>query len=508
MLRRTSVVAVLLILAMAGLAVAQSTLRGTREIVWAFHRDIANLDPAFVPGSPNYQVVMNVFDGLVRYSDTVIEVEPSLAKSWELSPDGRVYTFHLVDNAYFHKGYGQVTSEDVKFSLERIMDPAVASRYFGSVRNIERVVAVDPFTVEIHLTHPEPAFLVSVLAFRPGYIVSKRAVEELGAAFATNPIGSGPYVFESWSTGNELVLVANEEYWNGAPYFKRVTLRVIPEESLAAMALVNDEVNFFQVYAPETFALLQGMPGLEMNLVAGTWIHPIWLNTTRPPLDDVRVRRAIAHAIDKEGLTEAVSFGLGMPVESIIPPPMIGFTDDIPTYPYDLEVARRLLAEAGHAQGFELELVGRSDPDQVKISTVLQEQLAQVGIRLNVTLLETGAYSERMKQADTDLNIESIARFEPDQMVSEFLYSGSFPPGGNRSFYTGVDDLIEQQAVELDPVRRNELLAQIQRQVAEDVPGIMLYVLRQVSAYQDYIEGVVDNHGNWMTRFDRMYAAD
>ncbi|MGD9676210.1 MAG: ABC transporter substrate-binding protein [Candidatus Bipolaricaulia bacterium] len=508
MRRKLAGVSLLLLALVVVSVVGFGALKGTRTIVWAYQRDIANLDPSYIPGSPNYQVAMNIFDGLVRYQAHVIDVEPSLAKSFELSEDGLVYTFHLVENAVFHKGYGPVTSEDVKFSFDRIMDKTQASRYYGSVQNIAEVVAVDQYTVQIRLKSPQPSFLVSVVAFRPGYIVSKKAVEEKGKAFATDPIGSGPYVFQSWSPGNEMVMVANEEYWNGAPYFKKVTLKVIPEESVAAMALINDEVNFFQIYSAETVLSLQGAPRIEFNSVAGTWIHPVWLNTTRPPLDKVEVRRAIAHAIDKAALAEAVTFGVGLPVESVIPPPMIGFTPDVATYPYDPALARRMLADAGYPNGFDLELTGRSDPDQVKISTVLQEQLAQVGITLKVTLLETGAYSEKMKTCDTDLNIESIARFEPDQMVTEFLYSGSFPPGGNRSRYTAVDELAEKQTVENDRAERERLLALIQQQVAVDVPGIMLYVLRQVSAYQDYIKGVVDNHGNWMTRFDLMYAEE
>lgn len=506
---RMSFVVAMLVFMLVLTSFAQTGLEGKREIIWGYIRDIANLDPAHLPGSPNYQFAMNIFNGLVRYKSDQIDVEPSLATSWDLSEDGKVYTFHLRDDVFFHKGYGQLTSDDVKFSFDRILDPEEGSRYAGLLSSIEKVVAIDDLTVEVHLKAPEPAFLVSAFAFRPGYIVSRRAVEELGADFSTNPIGTGPYIFDSWTTGQEVVLVSNEDYWNGAPYFKKVTMKVIPEETVSSLALQKDEINYLMVREVETQLELMSAPNIAMIVVPGTQLVPLWMNTSREPLNDVRVRRAIAHAIDLEEFTDAVLEGTGFTTHSVIPPPMIGYTDDVVKYPLDLEKARQLLTDAGYpGGGFELELVYRATGIKPAVATILQSMLARIGIQVILTVVETGEYTERRKAGDTDLNIELLSRFEPNQILTELLHSSSFPPGGNISYYDGADDLIDQQSVETDPERRRELLQQIQKQIAEDIPGYMLSIKPLVSAFQDYIKGHPDNTGHWMARFDLMYAED
>jgi len=502
----TILLAVLLV-AVGGLQ-ATATCKGRQEIVWAYARDIKNIDPAFIPGSPNYQVALNIFNGLVRYKPHEIDIEPSVATSWDISEDGRVYTFHLRDDVYFHKGYGQLTSADVKFSIERIMDPAVGSKYYGAYRNVEEVVAVDDFTVELRLFEPEPGLLVSALAYRPGYIVCKAAVEEMGDAYGTNPIGSGPYYFDSWKPGEEVVLLANEEYWNGAPYYKKVTLKVIPEESIAVMALLADEVNYLMIRDPLSYEMLENNPSITMPLVPGTGLYPLWMNTSREPLDDIRVRQAIAYAIDQDAMATAIGGSLGQATDSFLAPPLLGYTADVTTYPYDPDRARQLLTDAGYVDNRPLELVCRSEGVKVQIATILQSYLADVGITVEVIILEEGAYEERRSKGTVDLNIESISRFEPNQQLTEFLHSNAFPPGHNISYYSAADALIEAQSVETDPVERIRIIGEIQKQVSQDVPVYMLFVMSEVSAWRSYIKGGASNTATWMPRFELMYEEE
>jgi len=471
-------------------------------------RDIKNLDPAFIPGSPNYQIALNVFNGLVRYKPHEIAVEPSLAESWEVSEDGRIYTFHLRDDVYFHKAYGQMTSEDVKFSFERIMDETVGAKYYGTYRNVEEIVAVDDFTVELRLFDPEPGLLVSALAYRPGYIVCKAAVEERGDAYATDPIGTGPYYFDSWKPGEEVVLLAFEEYWNGAPYYKKVTLKVIPEESIAVMALMADEINYLMIRQPLSYDVLKDVPTVTLPLVPGTGLYPLWMNTSRPPLDDVRVRKAIAYAIDQGTMAAAVAGDLGQATDSFLAPPLLGYTAEVTEYPYDPNRARELLVAAGYTDDRALELVARPTGVKPQIATILQEFLADVGITVDIVMLEEGAYEERRSKGTVDLNIESISRFEPNQQLTEFLHSDAFPPGHNISYYSAVDDLIEAQSVETDPVERLRIIGQIQMLVSDDVPIYMMFVMSEVSAWASYIKGGASNTATWMPRFDLMYEEE
>ncbi|MBI4278746.1 MAG: ABC transporter substrate-binding protein, partial [Armatimonadetes bacterium] len=289
------------------------------EIRVAYTRDYQSTDPAHIPGSPDYQAAMNIYGGLVRYKKDSTEVEPDLAERWTVSPDGKVYTFFLRRNVAWHEGYGRFTAQDVKYTLERIKDPATRSRYAKPLEVVERIEVVNDYTVRLILRQPYSGLLSAVLAFRPGYMVKKEAVEKLGRDFGLHPVGTGPFMFQSYRPRQEMVWVSNERYYFGAPQTKRVRWRVIPDEMAAGLALQRDEINYMIVRRPDVWRMLKGAPSVRMTETPSAGWQAVFFNTRRKPFDDVRVRRAIAHAINKDSIVFSVTQGMAKVGHSVIP---------------------------------------------------------------------------------------------------------------------------------------------------------------------------------------------
>jgi peptide/nickel transport system substrate-binding protein len=478
-------------------------------IVAAYFRDFRNLDPAHLPGSPDYQIAMNVYSGLVRYKLGSTEVEPDLAERWEVSDDGLVYTFFLRDDVMWHHGYGQFTAADVKYSLDRVLDPDTGSRYRASSSNIESVEVIDDFTVRITLQNPQASFLTTVLAFRPGYFVNKQALEDFGEDYQFNPVGTGPFQFVSYTPRQELVLEANPDFYRGEPAAKKIIWKIVPDENVIALALQRDEVNYTIIRNVQILQNLKQQSGLAYTETPTTGYWQFAFNTTREPLNDVRVRQAIAHAVNKSVFAETLLEGQGFPVDSVIVPGMIGHSSDVPTYDHNPDRARELLAEAGLADGFSINVVFDAGSEfGILMANALQQWLSDIGVELELIGLEAGAWTARRQSGDYDITISGTTRADPDQILSEQFHSSSFPPGGNQSYYGEVDDLIEAQRSAVDPAERNRILGEIQQKIAEDVPELALFAPVYVTAYQGNLSGDAPNHIHWMTLFEHIDFAE
>ncbi len=486
-----------------GPAESQSTrLSLAPNITSAYPRDFRSMDPAHIPGSPDYQIALNVFSSLVRYKVNSLDVEGDLAEHWRVSPNGQVYTFFLRKGVKFHHGFGEFTAKDVKYSFERILNPATRSRYRASMLIVDTVDAVDPYTVRITLKAPSASFLAGVLAFRPGFIVSQRAVEQLGERFQFNPIGTGPFQFVRYTPRQELVLEAFPEYFRGAPPIRRITWKVVPDENVAGLALQKGEINHMIVRDPQVYKALQRDTNLAFTATPTTGWWEFTMNTRRKPLDDARVRRALSHAVDRDTFVRTVLEGLGSPAHSVIPPGMIGHTGEVEKYPYNVQRAKQLLAEAGHPNGFRINVVYEPSEYADLIVTAMQQWFKDVGVDLQLIKLEAGAWTARRQSGDYDITVSGTTRFDPDQFLTEHFHSASFPPGGNQSYYGAIDDMIEAQRRAINTRERARILVEIQKKVATDVPFVPLFNPVYVTAYHKNQKGHALNTAHWMTRFE------
>jgi len=488
------------------------------EVVWGLESGSLTLDPAMLGGPPDNQFYYLIFDGLVQRPDffnpdgSLPPFEPLLAHSWDLSDDGLVWTFYLHEGVRFHGDYGVMTAHDVKFTFDRA-STLQRSYEFSFVREVN---VIDDHTVEFHLEEPFSPFLFFLATQISGSIVSQKAVEELGDdAFASNPIGTGPYRLASWESGGPIEVVAFDDHWRGRPEVDRVRVAVIPDQSVQALALLNGEIHKMRLRDQTVFDRVAGQPGVQ--IVAhpaasfGSW--ELELNTTRAPLDDRRVRHALLHAIDRDAIFDAFVGDTGVGVaHSIVRPSNLGHlsADQLPSYGFDLELARSLLAEAGYADGFTISVLALPQQLMLDILTNVQATWAEIGVTLEIDVNERARWQQRLNEGDYDIKAGDTTRAETDQLLAQY-HSGNTPASGgnNYSFFADprVDELIALQRAEADTGVRAELVGEIQRIVMDELPVLPVYYSRHVTGISDRFD-VTDNVFIWYFKVDKWQVRD
>lgn len=456
--------------------------------------DISILDPARIFQIENQSVAGNIYNGLVKYDQATNKIVPDLATGWSISPDGTTYTFKLRDGVTWHKNNGPFTSDDVKFSFDRILDPTVGSAYRGQLAGLKEVEAPDAATVRFHLEGPNAGFLHKVTAFNQGWIVSRKAVTALGERYNLNPIGTGPFVFEAWTPGSEVRLSGNPTYFEGKPKVANLFFRVVRDELAAAIALERRELDiFFALQQAEVIERLRKVADVVVMDRAASSTLDLVLNTTAKPLDDVRVRRAIAHAINYKALIDGFFRGTKYPATSVLTPAFQAYTDDVPKYPYDPDRAKALLKEAGVSNfKFEITTVGLNPYD--KFPLPLAEDLKEVGIQASVRVLERAAYQQARSSGNVQSCITSVVGPpDPSTPLTTLYSSRSFPPGLNTARYGQVDDLLAKIGEARDEAGAKAAIKAVLQKTMTDLPVVPLYADRLFMACTKQVQGLVQN---------------
>jgi peptide/nickel transport system substrate-binding protein len=469
--------------------------QGARTLRVRFGSDISQLDPARIFQNENQSIASHIYSGLVQYDQATNAIVPDIATGYEVSADGTAWTFRLRPNVTWHKGYGAFTSDDVKFSFERVLDPATGSLYRGQLASIKEVQAPDPMTVRIVLNEANSGFLHKLCAFNQGWLVSRRAVTEIGERYSMNPIGTGPFVFERWTPGNEVRLSANPDYFGGPSTLSEVVFRIVRDETAAAIALENRELDiFYALQAPEVIERLRRVQGVTvLDRPANNTVNLV-LNTTVGPLRDVRVRRAIAHAMNRRALIDGFFRGTKFEATSVLTPTFQEFTEEgVPRYAFDPDRARALLREAGVSNfRFEITTVGLNPFDRFPVA--LANDLQQVGIQATVRVLERGAYVQARSSGNVQSCITAVVGPpDPDSPLVTLYHTRSHPPGLNTSRYDRADDLLAEAARAPDLAGRRAVYARLLRQTMEDLPVIPLYADRLFIAHGPAVQGFVQN---------------
>lgn len=454
--------------------------------------DIKSFDPAHL-GDPNAELVgHSIYNYLVRFGPGSTEIEPDLATRWETSSDGKVITFHLRKGVNFHKGFGEFTAEDAKFSIERHLDPNVKSRFLGVVKEVEKVEAVGSHTLRIHFKAPNPSFLTNFLAFGSGWMLSKKAVEKFGSKYDFNPVGTGPFIYESYQRGTKVVVTKNQDYYKGPPKLSRVEFIPIPESAVSYAAVQSGDVDLIYTRSKTIYGRAKKNTDLKVMTAPALTVRQLYLNTNRGPMKDVRVRRAIAHAIDRKQLLVHVLGNTGIVGDSILNPNHFGYTNDIKQYPFDPARAKKLLSEAGFPNGFEMTFVYPLIPPDFELAPAIAGFLGKVGIKVKLEGVERVAFHTRVGQGGYDMLIIGLTRPpDPDNYLTVAFYSPNRPPGQNHSYYGNADKLIERARVELDRARRKEIYINIQKMAAEDMPTIPIYYPYSIAVMRKNVKGHV-----------------
>lgn len=464
------------------------------QLVVAQTSSPSNLDPRIAPDAAAARVFELMLDGLVG-KDTSGNLVPGLATSWEVLDGGRRYRFHLRSGVRFHDGR-RLDAEDVAYTYRTLIDGSIATAKGAAFDRVERIETPDARTVDFVLHEPFGSFLVELTSSQ-GVIPAGTTPE----AMNEHPIGTGPFRFVS-RTPETVVLERFPDAWQGAPHLERVVLKEIPDATVRALELMKGSVQLvINDLPPDLIPHFREDPAYRVVEDPGAVYAYIGLNLTDPILDDVRVRRAMIHAIDRERLVDTLWRGLGVVTETMLPPGLWARHDDLEHHAYDPALARELLDEAGFADPpgpeprFRLVYKTSTNEPYVLQAQIIQQMLAEVGIEVEISSQEFATFYEDVRKGN--FQIFSLLRFgviDPN-IYDLVLHSRNVPPEGqNRGFYDNptFDRLLEQAARLSDPAARKPLYHEIQEIFHRDLPYLSLYTRVNVAVMPAILEGYVN----------------
>lgn len=437
-------------------------------LVVAVPADPAGLDPHKAVAAATFQITRNLYETLVQV-DPQGRLEAGLARTWEVSPDGLVYTFHLRPGARFHDGR-DVNAVAVKASFERVLDPATGHPRRRDYEPIAEMVVVGEHTLAIHLREYAAAFL-SNLAMGWAAVVPADASD-----LYNRPVGSGPFRFVEWRPQQHVKLARFEGYGAGdRPYLDEVIFQIIPDGAVQLRHLQAGQVDLITGLPPEAAEQVRSFAGLKVLSAPMNAVQILAINNARPPLDDVRIRRALSHAIDRRAVVDGAAWGYGTVIGSHMPPVSDYYLDLTATYAYDPGRARSLLVEAGYPDGFEI-TIHLPEPYELhrRAGEIIADQLRAIGVRARLEVVEWARWLDEI-YAGRQYHLTVIGhtgRLDPDPFLNRYV-SGSKENYMNYA-NPAYDRLIAEAAASPDPVRRKELYAVIQRTLADDAVAVYL----------------------------------
>jgi len=489
-------------LALLGAAWAQ-TRGGTLVAAWA---NPVGLDPHATSAYYSYQTLQQVLETLVDF-DNDQNLVPKLAESWTVSDDGLTYTFNLRNDVQFSNGRG-FTADDVKYTYDRLLDPDTASGNAWRLGAIDSIEVVDDYTVVFNLNTVNTGFLGKLASGSPVGIIARESVED--GTIDTAPVGTGPFKITDYQPGTVVMLERNEFYWgtdaNGTqlPYLDALELRIIPDDSVKRSALVSGDVDWTITVPPQALEELDARDDVVVDRSAAPAYWYIGVNTERAPLDDVRVRQAISYAIDRGQITEAATFGTGVPTQDPIPS-VSAWAFDYAPYEQNLAQAQALLEEAGVADGFDMLIMPTTEYEEsIRAAQVIQAQLAPLGINVTLDTREWADWLDTQGQGNFDTFVCSWnVLLDPDDFFYAQHKTGEV---FNFTGYTNptVDDLLDRGRQETAFADRYAIYEQINREIVNDAVYIYLYNPGNIQAYAANVNGYTAR-GDQTIRFVTTY---
>lgn len=477
-------------------ALSLPTMAQAQDLTMAIAaKSAGQLDPHVSTKTQDKIVFAMMFNGLVRFAPGSMSsdaIEPDLAESWTSSEDGLVWEFKLREGVQFHGGYGELTAEDVVYSLTRAGNPDLSS-VSSDYKAFQSVEAIDDYTVRITLSEVIPSVLGVVANYHGGNIVSKKAGEELGESFQTNPIGTGPFAFSQLAEGQFVELVAHEDYFRGAPEIDKITARYMSAASARDLAFQTGELHMIAGSREDRWVDKTSGGDATVAVFEPGELRTLHVNTSKPPFDDIRVRQALAHAINREELIAFAGSKVARGNEAPVPDGYIGHESDITFLPYDPEKAKALLAEAGYPDGVDIpiaitELASLFGPMQV-----IQAQLAKVGMNIEFDVMEHSAWHKAIRDDVSPLVLYGAARFPvADTYLTQFYHSDSIvkTPTAvtNFSHCDMADDQIVAARSEPNKEMQQQYWSEAQQILVDNVCSVPLFELLQVWALAPEID--------------------
>ena len=528
------------LLATAGILVAPALAEGKQggSMIVTYKDDVSTLDPAIGYDWQNWSMIKSLFNGLMDYEPGTTVLIPDLAESYEISDDGLTYTFKLHQGVKFHHGR-ELTADDVKWSIERVVRPETQSPgqgFFGMIAGYDEVAAgeatelsgieaIDAYTVKFTLSRPDATFL-HVLAINFSFAVPKEEVEKYGEDFGRNPVGTGAYKMTDWSLGQRVLFERNADYYReGLPKLDQIEFQVGQEPLVALLRLQQGEVDILGDPVPSAkFLEVKNDPALSKNMIEGGQLHTgyVTMNVKMAPFDNKLVRQAVNHAINKERIIRIIN-GRAVPANQPLPPAMPGYDEAYEGYAYDPEKAKALLAEAGFADGIQTELYAMNTDPNPRIAQAIQQDLAAIGITAELkTLAQANVIAAGGEENEAPMiwsgGMAWIADFpDPSNFYGPILGCGGAVPGGwNWAWYCNED--LDAKAAEADAMtdpakaeERLELWREIFISVMDDAPWAPVFNEQRFTMKADRLAGpdaIFVDPVHIPVHYDTVYATD
>jgi peptide/nickel transport system substrate-binding protein len=461
--------------------------------------DATKLDPHFITDIPSANIIyQKVYQTLVA-PDKDFKIQPLLAKEWKVVND-TTWEFKLQEGVKFHDG-APFNAEAVKTTFDRMLDPKTESPQREKFSMIKEVKAVDDFTVQLLLEYPY-APLLSILASQEGSIISPKALKENPDSLSQHPVGTGPFVFESWKTGQEISLKRNENYWGKKPNIDRVVFKVVPEDATRLAMIETGEAQINDQVPVTEIERIEASDKMGLYRTEGLAVEYLGFNTKKKPFDDVRVRKAISHGIEREAIIKGVYNNVGTLANVAMSPKVLGYSDKVKAYDYDLNEAKKLLKEAGYEKGLSVTLLTSDRKERINMAEVMQSQLKGIGINVKIQVMEYGAYIDMIDKGEHDMAIGGWGNATGDGDYNQYnlFHSASQGAAGNHFYYSNpeVDKLIESARKETDEQKRLKLYEEVMQKEIDDAVYVPIRNYEHLAAYSKNVSGFWLNAANYL----------
>ncbi len=461
------------------LAAGVAAVQAQTSLTVALQLEPPHLDPtSAAAGAIDSVTYSNIFEGLTRFMGDG-SIVPGLAESWEISDDGLVYTFKLHAGVMFHDGT-TMDAEDVKFSLDRARGEDSANAQKALFAGITDITVIDPLTVQITLSEPNGSFLFN-LAWGDAVIVAPESIADI----KTNPVGTGAFKFAGWVQGDKIEITRNDAYWGTPAILESATFKFISDPTAAFAAVMAEDVDVFSGFpAPENLPQFEADPRFQVLIGSTEGETILSTNNKQPPFDNVKVREALAHAINRQAIIDGAMFGYGTPIGTHFAPHHPAYVDLTGNSSYDPDKARALLAEAGFPDGFETTLHLPPPSYARRGGEIIAAQLAEVGIKAEITNVEWAQWLETVFRGK-NFGLTIVSHTEPMD-IGIYARPDYYFQYDNKAF----QDLMAKLNATTDPAQRTALMQQAQTILSEDYVNGYLFQLAALSVAKAGVQGL------------------
>jgi ABC-type transport system substrate-binding protein len=505
-MKRWWILAAVLLVAFLAIAPSQGQ---AQTATYAAGADPDSLDPANAESNPSEAVNRMIHENLVKF-DAKLNLVPGLAERWEQAADGMSWTFFLRKGVKFHDGT-PFNAEAAKYFFDRMIGPEKPSRAGLYAPLVESATVVDEHTVKVNMKAPF-AFLLNNIAHSASGVPSPTAHKAMGKDIARKPVGTGPFKFVEWVHGDHLTLARNDDYWGGKPTLDKIIIKTVKEESARVMMLQSGDAHLAVRLPSEDIPRLEKDAKIQLDATETLRVLYIGFNCGKKPFSDERVRQAFNLATDRESIVKNLYQGRALVASNIVAPLTTGYFP-LPSYPHDIERAKKLLADAGFPNGLKAKFISPQGryPKDFEMAQALQQQWKKAGIDVSLDTMEWAAYlaATRKPLDQTDVEVFLLG-WAPSSAEARWILYPLYgtdqwvPKGNNRLFYSNkeFDEYVDKLTKATDKAERDKNLKLAQELLYKEVPQLPILVTQETIGYSKKLKGVI-NSPLELTYFDQ-----